>query len=167
MTPEETINGILRRTTDLLLSSSGYTIKAKQLGAPRPTGSYATVDFVAGLDIGTDNKEYSNSGQDDITVSSSGYREVTFSISFYRDEAVDNARTVRKGFRRESVLANFREEGLGLLSTSEVREISESLENGWEEIATFDIVLSVIESDSDTVGSINGAEITAEYQQFY
>ena len=51
-----------------------------------------------------------------------------------------------------------------MVRRSEVREISESLENGWEERAQFDIVLSAVGTDTDIVRSILTIDIAGEFQ---
>ncbi len=162
---EESINKLLRDTTDLLLGSQGYTIKAKQKNAPRPRNAYGDVDFVTANSIGWEQSQYKNrQGDEMIDISSQVMREVMMSINFYRDNAIDNANKVHLGIVRESIQTLFRQAGIGLLSRSEVREISESLENGWEERAQFDVFLSVVGEDEDVINSIGSIDISSEFQ---
>lgn len=162
---EETINKLLRDIVDLLLASSGYTIKAKQKDAPRPTGNYGDVDFVSDTGLGWEQFENRNRDSDpDLDTTSKGMRQIMMSIGFYRDDSIDNARRVHSGVTRESVQALFREAGLGLIRRSEVREISEPLENGWEERAQFDIFLSAVGTDVDLVRSIESVDMAGEFQ---
>jgi hypothetical protein len=162
---EETINKLLRDTTDLLLSSPGYTIKAKQKDAPRPTGDYGDVDFVSDTGLGWEQFQYEDRDLDSkLDITSKGIRQIMMSIGFYRNSSVDNARKVHQGMTRESVQSLFRQAGLGLTRRSEVREISESLENGWEERAQFDIFLSAVGTDADLVESIGSVDISGEFQ---
>ena len=86
------------------------------------------------------------------------------SVSFYRNNAIDNATKSRTGLVRESIQELFRAAKLGLTRRSEVREISEALENGWEERAQFDIVLSAVGTDADIVRSIEAVDIAGEFQ---
>lgn len=162
---EETINKLLRDIVDLLLASPGYTIKAKQKDAPRPTGNYGDVDFVSDTGLGWEQFENRNRDSDpDLDTTSKGMRQIMMSIGFYRDDSIDNARRVHSGVTRESVQALLREAGLGLIRRSEVREISEPLENGWEERAQFDIFLSAVGVDVDLVRSIESVDMAGEFQ---
>ena len=150
---------------DLLLASPGYTIKAKQKDAPRPTGNYGDVDFVSDTRLGWEQFEYQNrTGDPDLDSTSKGMRQIMMSIGFYRDDSIDNARKVHSGVTRESVQALFREAGLGLIRRSDVREISEPLENGWEERAQLDIFLSAVGTDVDLVRSIESVDMAGEFQ---
>ena len=165
MTLIETINKLLRDTIDLLLETPDYTIKAKQNDAPRPIGAYGDVDYVTGVDLGWEQRGFEdNSGDDDLTETISGLREITMSVNFYRNSSVDNARAVRTGLIRESIQSLFSAAGVGLVRRSEVREISEPLENGWEERAQFDIVLSATGTDTDIVRSILSVDMAGEFQ---
>lgn len=162
---EETINKFIRDIVSLLLSSQGYTIKARQKDAPRPTGSYGDVDFISDTGLGWEQFEYNNRiANSDLDNTSKGIHQIMMSIGFYRDNSIDNARKVHSGFVRESVQTLFRQAGLGLTRRSEVRVISETLENGWEERAQFDIFLSAVSTDTDLVKSINSIDIAGEFQ---
>lgn len=162
----EAINKLIRDVTDLLLSSPDYTIKAKQKDSPRPSGSYADVDFVSDINIGLEQRELENNIDPDLdlTETISGLREIMMSINFYRDDAIDNARSVRTGLIRESIQTLFRAAGIGLVRRSEVREISEPLEDGWEKRAQFDLVLSAVGTDTDIIRAILSVNIAGEFQ---
>lgn len=162
---EETLNKLLRNTIDLLLATPGYTIKAKQKDAPRPKDPYGDVDFMNDTSVGMEQRTFENNqGDDDLTENISGMREIMFSIGFYKDNARDNARFTRTRLVRESIQDLFRAAGVGLTSRSEVREISEALENGWEERAQFDIVLSAVGTDADIIKSILSVDMESEFQ---
>ncbi len=162
---EETINKLIRDTIDLLLLSPGFSIKAKQKDAPRPINAYADVDFVNDTGIGWEQRQLVNNGGDpDLTETLQGAREIMMSVNFYRSNAIDNARKVRIGLIRESIQSLFSAGGIGLTRRSEVREISEPLESGFEERSQFDIVLSAVGTDSDIVRSIESLDIAGEFQ---
>lgn len=165
MIPTETLNKFIRDTINLILVIPDYAIAAKQTGAPRPTGSYCDVDITLDTGIGWEQSTLvDNIGDDDITENIVGMREITSSINFYRDLSVDNARKFRTALFRENIQQLFRVADLGLVSRSEVREISEPLENGWEERAQLDIVLSAVGTDSDIIKSILSVDMAGQYQ---
>jgi len=165
MIPSDAINKLIRDTVNLLLSSPGYTIKAKQKDAPRPIGAYADVDVMLDTAVGWEEHTLTDNIDDpDITETIRGYRKLMISLNFYRDNAYDNARKVKIGLVRESIQSLFSAAGLGLLTRSDVREIDEPLENGWEERSQFDIVLSTVSTDTDIIRSIQVLNIEGEYQ---
>lgn len=165
MTSSEAINKLIRDTVNLLLSSPGYTIKAKQKDAPRPIGPYADVDVMLDTKVGWEEHSLKdNTSNPDITDTIRGYRKIMISVNFYRTNAYDNARKVSIGLVRESIQSLFKSAGVGLLTRSDVRQIDEPLSNGWEERSQFDIVLSTVSSDTDIVRSIQVLNIEGEYQ---
>lgn len=165
MTLEESLNKLVRDAVDLLLEQPGYTIKAKQKGAPRPQGAYATVDFLAGESLGWEQRVFENNNLDpDLTEKISGLRNITMSINFYRDNAMDNSRKVRTALVRESIQSLFSQAGVGLVSRSEVRDLDEPLQDGWEQRSEFDLVLNTVGTDSDVVRSVMAVDIVSEFQ---
>ena len=162
---EETINKIVRDMTNLILLIPNYTIRAKQKDAPRPTGAYADVDFVSDAAVGWEQFEHVDQPTGTkIDFTTVGMRDIMISINFYRDSAVDNARKVRQGFVRESINAFLNAANLSLIRRSDVREVSEALENTWEERAQFDIFLSAVGTDTDIIESIGSVDIAGEFQ---
>ncbi len=162
---EDVINKLVRDSVDLLLEQPGYTIKAKQENAPRPQGAYANVDFLVGESLGWEQRKFSNNdGNPDLTETIEGLRNITMSINFYRDNAMDNSRKVRTGLVRESIQSLFSLAGVGLVSRSDVRDIDEVRDSGWEQRSEFDLVLNAVGTDSDIVRSIQAAYITGEFQ---
>ncbi len=162
---QETINKLLRDVVDLILVSPGYTIKAKQKDAPRPIDAYGDVDFISDTPVGWEQFEYEDrDADDDLDNTSKGMRQIMMSIGFFRDSSKDNATQVQLGMVRPSVQSLFRQAGLGLTRRSEVRGISEALENGWEERAQFDIILSALGTDTDIVRSILSVDMAGQFQ---
>ena len=163
MIVEETINKLIRDIIDLLLVSPGYTIKTKQKDAPRPIGAYSDVEMVTITGIGWEQKSLeNNSGDPDVTETLEGYREILMSINFYREEAMDTARMVRMALLRSSILSIFNGADIGLVSRTEVKDLSEPLEDGFEKRAQFDIVLSAIGTDTDIVRAIESVTISGK-----
>jgi len=159
----ETINKTIRDTVSAIVGGGYVVISAKQPDAPRPSGSFADVDLFSQTTIGWDERDFANN-VDDLTETILGMREVVMSVNFYRDNATDNARKVHTGLIRESTQSRFTAAGIGLTSRGPVTEISESLETTWEERATFDITLNIVDTDSDDVGSITTAEIDGSFK---
>lgn len=165
MIVEEAINKAIRDIIGVILNSPGYAIKANQKGAPRPVGEYAEVLVVTNSRMGWEQREYVDNQLDlDLTENIEGMRDIMVSASFFRGESADNASKVRIGFIRESIQSLLRIIKLGFISASEIRNIDEPLENGWEKRSQFDIVLSAVGTDSDIICSIQSVDILGEYQ---
>ena len=162
---EEAINKLIRDSINLILDIPNYAIKAKQLDAPRPIGPYADVMMISDINIGWEQRQLADRTEDvDINETISGLRETMMSTSFYRDSAIDNCRKVHIALLRESVQELFATVGVGLTTRSAVREISEALENGWEERAQFDITLNSVGTDEDIIRSIQSLDIAGTFQ---
>ena len=166
MRSEEVINKFIRDVVDLLVLVPGYTVKAKQKDAPRPVGAYADVDFVSATEVGTSEYIYEDQ-PDELNLKSTIQTPINeiYSVNFYRDNAVDNARNVSQRFKRDSIQEMLKEATLGLIAISDVREISEPLETGWEERAQFDITLNFVGSDEDIISAITSLDISAHYER--
>lgn len=161
---EETLNKVVRDMINSILDIPDFAIKAKQ-NAPRPSGSYASVDVSATKHVGWEESNFTNRMADpDLDETITGHREVMCSLQFYRSSAVDNGNAVRTGMIRTSIRDTLRASNLGIISRTEVREISEQLENGWEERAQLDIVLSAVGTDIDIVTSIEAAVVSGDFQ---
>lgn len=161
---EEDLNKLMRDLVNNILDDSSFSIKADQ-DAPRPTGSYASVKTVSERSKGWEVSTLTDRLIDpDIDNNILGYREVMYSVIFYRDSHMDNARSVKIGLTRESSLDLLRSNDIGLISRSEVRDISVPLENGWEQRASLDVVLSFVGTDSEVIRSIQSVTINGEFQ---
>lgn len=160
---EETLNKAVRDIVNTIISPN-FAIKAKQ-NAPRPTSAYCSVDTTLISSVGIEEKIDTDRTIDpDIDSRREGYREIMFSLNFYFDNAMDNAEQVKIGFTRNSILEILWSADLGLLTRSEVRDLSEVLENGWEERAQFDLRLSAVGTDDDIIRSILTADISGDFQ---
>lgn len=159
---EEALNEVVRDIINTVLGIPGFAIKAKDNG-PRPTGSYAAVDFLSDISIGWEQNTIVNSGLD-VQQTSEGARQIVLPLSFYRENAIDNARKVRTSFVRDSVYLTLYSANLGLVDRSMVRETSEVLESAWEESAQFDLTLSAVGTDAEIVMSIMSLDIDSDFQ---
>lgn len=162
---EETINKLLRDIVNLILETPGFAIKTQQKDAPRPTGAYATVDFISDTPLGYQHLEYTDQQAGTlINVTARVMRDIMFSISFYRDGSVDKSRLVQQAFARESILELLCASNLSLIRRSEVRAISTALENTWESRSQFDIFLSAVGTDLDILESIGSVDMAGQFQ---
>ena len=162
---EEEINKVIRHAINTITGINEYAIRANEPGAPVPTEvPYSSVQMLTDNSVGWEESRSENYG-DDIKETKTGYREISFSLNFFRTGAHDNARKVRTGLTRNSILEMFNAAGLGLNSRSEVRSIPDTLDGeGWEERAGFDVIISAVGSDEDIITAIETLSISVEYQ---
>ena len=153
------LNKLIRDTVNTIIGLPEYTIKAKQKDAPRPSDPYASVDYVTGTRVGWSDKKYTESGTEDLQQSIESPVNSVFSIDFFKDGARQNAEIVRAAMERDSIINFFAAEKVGILSFSEVREISEPLESGWEIRAQFDLTLNHVVEDVSIIERIKSVEI--------
>lgn len=161
---ENALFDIIRIAINTIVDIDGFTIKAKQ-DANRPRGAYADINLTTITRVGLEEEVQVDRDEDpDIDSTVEGYRELLFSINFYREGAKNHAMAVQTGLVRNSILEAFRAADLGLVTRSEVRDISESLENGWEERAQFDLIMSAIGTDDDIIRSIQIVNIEGNFE---
>jgi hypothetical protein len=172
---ESALNKFMRDLINSILDYPDFAIEAKDNG-PRPLGPYASVDVMIIKSIGHDHKKLANESASQVRETIEGYREVNFSIGFYRDgntttsvgqefSALDNARFVNTGLMRPSSLAAFRASNMGLVLSSDVRDISELLDGSvWEKRGHFDLTLSAMGSDAQVVDAIDAITISGVFE---
>lgn len=155
----DALNKFVRDLANDALAIPNYAIKSKQHGAPRPSGAFCEVDFVSDRQIGSAQLNIENDTSTTVEIESETLRELMISINFHRDDAYDNARKLAMAFNRESVKASFVAAKLGFVRTSIIRQIDQTLEDGWQGRAQFDLFLSSVSSDTDIISCIESLDI--------
>ncbi len=162
MTLEETVNKFLRDTVNLITGKTN-TIRSRQDG-PRPKGSYADIGTISDISLHWEQSTLADRQDNDLDQTIEGQRELMYSIGFYRTGSMDLAKSTHIGLIRNSIQELFKAANIGLIRRSEIRDISEALENGWEERSQFDIFLNMVGTDADIICSILSVDISAEFQ---
>lgn len=162
---EDTLNKAVRDIVNLIIGTPGFAIKANQ-DESRPSTPYCSVHTMTIMSIGIEEQILTDQVMPDLDIDSrrEGYREVMFSLNFLFGNALSNAEQVKIGLTRNSITEFLRAADLGLANRSEVRAMSEPLENGIEERAQFDFVLSAIGTDDDVITSIASLTISGDFQ---
>lgn len=162
---DETINKLIRDIVNLILEVPGYAKRAAQTNAPKPQGAFASVEVVIEAGIGWEQKTYTDRTEDvDLDSKVEGLREVLVSVHFFRDSSFDRARLVRTAMIRDSIQDLFRAAKVGVIRFSDVRNVSTTLQKGWEEASQFDAYLSVVGDDVSITRSICSVDIAGEFQ---
>lgn len=162
MIKEEVINRALRHAINLITGLEEHALRGQQDDALQPNRPFATVTLLADDSEGVPFTSYENTS-DRVDAYVESAQLVTYTLQFFHDGAYDRARLVQISLVREDVKALFRVLGLGFRFTSTVTNISEPLEPGWQERATFDVELAYIERVSLTEDTENGANTIDSY----
>lgn len=160
---EETINKFVRDAINLIMAKAGFAIKANQ-NAPRPSDPYATVVVTSISSIGWEQSEYEDNDDSTLTQTISGSRDVLLTINTFRENAKTNAEAITIGFVRQSIIDLLNSGGFGLGVRTAPTTATEALEKGWEQRATFSVVLNTVNTDTDIVNCIESIDIDGEYQ---
>lgn len=163
MISEESINEAFRHAINLIVGEDEHALRAQQDDGLQLNKPYATVqlltDDLNGIPF-TVNENTSSSRVDAYLESD---QIATYTLQFFKAGAFDRARNVAAGLVREDVKRIFKAKGLGLSFATNVTNISEPLEPGWEERATFDIDVNYIQRIDLTSETDEGANIIESY----
>lgn len=160
---EETINKFIRDIVNNIVGNDSYSIRGRQ-NAPRPSTPYCDIEYLSGLNIGIEEQKLIDNDSGDLDEIVSGQREIIFSLNFHKESAYDNASKVRSSLVLSNILQLFLEADIGLIRRSEVRDLSEAFENGFEERAQFDLFLNIVSSIEGTVNAISSIDISGIFQ---
>lgn len=176
---DEALNQLLRQSIDTILGQSGFAVRGRQ-SAPRAQGPHAIVNFVTSRSYGTEQFSDSNEGED-VSRKIEMNREWLFSLTFIDTTIADNdgflpedmssyrsagdlANRVWIGLARESIQELFRAAGVGLISRTNPRDLSQEV-RGYQEIRYgLDVTLHTIGADEEIVRSIETLSVSGEFQ---
>jgi len=101
-----------------------------------PLGQYATVRIFDAEVIGHDTFNATSGLNDTVNLNYNGVRRIMVGINIYRDDTVTAQNQMGKlisSFNRLDTSFYFQDKGLGMISSSEVRDLPERINNNWEE----------------------------------
>lgn len=151
----EQVNSDIRSLIRRLLLMQENSVRPANKNAP--TGSegdqFATVFLTNIAPTGGDDLVRSNVGEGSHNVreTTEGQREVLASINFYRGDAVSKAAKLQTLLSKSRATALMQELGLGLVSTSGVRNLGQTVGTKWEDRAQIDITFYVVASETDNL----------------
>lgn len=161
---EEAVNKLVRGLINSIVGVQEYAIPAEE-DFPRPSGNYASVNTNYIKQLGWDVSELEDRTEDlDINNTITGLREIMLSINFYREGAKTDAHKFHIGLIRNSTIETLQAANLELSRRTEVRNISEKLENGWEKRAQLDLFLTTLVTDNEIIRSIESISINGEFE---
>lgn len=161
---EEPINKVVRDLVTAIVNPVFplTSIKADQDG-PSPAGLYATVKTLTTTTDGYDDVLREDSGPNDVQDTLVGLRFVGLSINFLRASSRDAAVLFQQGMQRHQTSQALWAVNLGLLSWSEVRDLSQVVDTVIEPRAQLDLVLSAVATDQEIIEAILTSDIVGTY----
>ena len=162
MSTELEINQTIRNIINTVAGIDGYAIKARQTGAVKPAGGFATVDVIAIAQTGTVDRISVGCTSTDMQIDNIIRQEVTVSCRFFRDNALDNAVKVKAGMSNISTLSTLRQASLGYIDCSSARHIPNTTDTGWEDSVSLDIRLNADTTITESVALINSLDVNMD-----
>lgn len=164
MISEQELNEYIRQITEKIIDDTkAYDVIIAEQNAPRPNIPYCTVHIMNIMPVMLEDFETVDEGEN-VIITSKSLSKVFVSFKFYKSMTIQQASLVRQGLARDSIQSLLQSFGLGLADRSVVRNETAKLENGFEDRAGFDAYFHLVVEDKDTVGTINTAEASGEYQ---
>jgi hypothetical protein len=125
-------------------------------GGPRPSGQYATVRVFDPVKIGHDPYSMTTNLLDDtsVDINYSGLRQIMVGINVYRGDALGAMEKLKSSLDRVTIQDYFRAKDIGIINTSETRDLSEVVNGSYEERRQTDFFFFVTNNDTETVEAI-------------
>jgi hypothetical protein len=138
------------------------SIKADQPGT-RPAGMYSTVKTMTTINPGWDQAVRVDSGAEDVESTLEGLRYIGLSINFFRGSSRDAAVLFQQGIQRHITSQTLWGLGLGLLSWTEVRDLTALVDAAQESRSQLDLVLNAVSTDQEIIEAILTSDIVGTY----
>lgn len=123
----------------------------------RPTGQYATVKIFNPKIIGHDTYKVTNAANNTVDLNYGGVRELMIGINIYRDDtetAMNQMAKLTSSFNRLDTQIYFNSLNIGIINTSEIRDLSSVINELWEERRQADFFLYANDADVVNVEAI-------------
>jgi len=166
----QTLNVVNIESTFVRLLSAGLgilPIQAEQSDAPfPPSGTVSTVHFASSGTVGKPSRKYV-SACDDLIETVTSVKRGVISINFFRDQdgnAVQFAEAFKDYLRTTVAKAELKRNGIGIVETSDTRNLSDVDKARWQSRAQVDVTIYASNQVSTGVEAINSANITGTVQ---
>lgn len=140
-------------------AASGLRCIAEDQNGPAIDSPFFTIKIIGTQRIGHEISTLADLPTVDLTETVRGLRDKTVSINCYGVGAYDYVSQLLLYFRREAIAYDFRLNKIGMMEISGLRDLSFIKDAEFEERYQFDIHLSIIDSLSGTIRSIETVEV--------
>lgn len=128
------------------------SVRKANTNAPTGIEPFATVLFTNLQQTGQDHRQYENiPATTNVKETGQGMRTVLASVQFFRADAYYKLSRLKTLLTIESFTIKLQEIGLGLVRSSEIRDISSPVDGKWEERAQMDVEFNLIAREDLTV----------------
>jgi len=123
----------------------------------RPTTQYATIKVYDGVVIGHDTYTTTNAPLDTVDLNYSGVRKIMVSVNIYKDDTVSAMEQMAKlvsSFNRLDTQMVFTSAKIGIINSSEIRDLTSLVDNNYEERRQADFFIYANDNDVINVEAI-------------
>lgn len=142
---------------DVTALDSGHVINQNTDGTT-PTGQYATVRVLDPIKVGHDTKEYSSAANDTVDINYEGLVKIMVSVNIFRENGditpLSQMALLKSSFHRVTTQDYFVSKELGIIDTSETRDLSSVINAKWEERRQADFFFYMTSTATENVTAI-------------
>lgn len=160
MTPNDVVD--LLRTTISLLTPVAESI-FEWPNAPRPAGHYATVGINNMLQVGFGEFKDADAIDGDLDRSFDTLFDINVGVNFFRPDATYSAALLSGGLVTPQVTDLWNAQGVGLVTRSNIRDLTQIVNSSFEDRAQLDITMQALISPLDEkIFGVNQVQITGD-----
>ena len=150
-------NDVKKWVRDVTGLDSSHVINQNSKGTT-PTGQYATVRILDPIRIGSDTKTYSDAANDTVDINYEGLVKIMVSVNIYRENGnitpLSQMALLKASFNRISTQDYFRSKNIGIIDSSESRDLSSVFNDAWTERRQMDAFFYLVDKDIENVTTI-------------
>lgn len=136
---------------------NGHVINQNSKGTT-PTEQYATVRVLDPIRIGHDTKTYSDAVNDTVDINYEGLVKIMVSVNVYRENGnitpLSQMALLKGSFNRVSTQDYFRGKDIGIIDSSETRDLSSVFNDAWTERRQADFFFYMTDNEVENVTAI-------------
>lgn len=122
--------------------------------SPRPKGQYVAINILNIRKIGENEVKYVSKPNNFVDIDRSGIFEVMLSVDVYRGEAFSILSNLINSTDEVWTTEFFSSKNIGIINQSASRDLSQTINNSWEERLQCDFFFYVTDSRTETVETI-------------
>lgn len=169
MTSDDTINTFIREALVKIINDKEYLVIKADQNSPRKKQPYCTVKIMVSKPVSWEEFSHKDISISDSEITSKVMRSIRVNFNFYKNGLDEHdpfyvAGLCRQALNRNTVSSMLNNNGLGLATRSQVKNLTFELDNGFEERANFTATFNYVDTDSEIITTISTVETSGEYQ---
>lgn len=152
----------IRTLIRTLLAMPANSVRPADQNAPTGTVSqqYATVKVIYQDATGSDEIRLANAASNNVTETIIGQRLLLASVNFYKGDAIAKARRLVTLLGSTQAIQLMQQLGLGLVRTTQVRDLTALVDTKWEERGQLDIEFHAIAQEDLTLATYGTVQVS-------